>query len=94
MRRYVPALLLLNSPPENLWSCSKRALTCSDPLVPTYHQPPGTPTYHQVEDKWSENHCKLVYLISRWGRSALSPEEKESWLRQVGGLLLSACAHP
>lgn len=39
----------------------------------------------QVEDKWSENHCKLVYLISRWGRSALSPEEKESWLRQVGG---------
>jgi hypothetical protein len=36
-----------------------------------------------VKDEWTENHCKLVYLISRWGRAAQSAEEKETWLRQT-----------
>lgn len=37
-----------------------------------------------VQERWNENHAKLVYLISRFGRSAMTANEKETWLRQVG----------
>ena len=36
-----------------------------------------------VRETWSKNHCKLVYLISRYGRSALTAQDKETWLRVV-----------
>ena len=37
-----------------------------------------------VREEWSENHAKLVYLLSRFGRAAMTADEKETWLRQVG----------
>jgi len=36
-----------------------------------------------VREEWTENHAKIVYLLSRFGRAALSPDENETWLRQV-----------
>eukprot|EP00941_MAST-03F_sp_MAST-3F-sp1_P000708 g708.t1 len=36
-----------------------------------------------IEEGWSADHAKLVYLISRYGKCAESKNENESWIRET-----------
>ena len=36
-----------------------------------------------IRMKMTENHLKLIYLISRYGKCATTPEEEETWIREV-----------
>jgi len=40
--------------------------------------------YEEHEDEeWEENHIKLLYMVSLYAKCALTPEDKESWIRQL-----------
>jgi hypothetical protein len=34
------------------------------------------------DKEWSINHCKVLYLISLYAKPALTPDDKESWIRR------------
>jgi hypothetical protein len=40
--------------------------------------------YEEHEDEaWNEDHIKLLYMISLYAKCALTPEEREGWIRQL-----------
>ena len=43
---------------------------------------------HEVQEEWSEEHAKLLYLISRYARCAESADDYEGWLRHIPLLVL------
>ena len=41
-----------------------------------------------IEEEWSVEHAKILYLMSKYARASRSAEEKEGWVRQVPLLVL------
>lgn len=41
-----------------------------------------------VEEEWSFDHARLLYLVSKFAMCACDPNEKESWIRQLSLLVL------
>jgi hypothetical protein len=39
------------------------------------------------DKEWSINHCKVLYLISLYARPALTPDDKEGWIRRCWDFL-------
>ena len=37
----------------------------------------------KVEENWSTDLAKLLYMLSRYGKCALTPDDVESWIRQL-----------
>jgi len=35
------------------------------------------------EEEWTENHMKIIFLISLFGEVAATEDDKETWLRQM-----------
>ena len=35
------------------------------------------------EEEWTNDHLKLLYLISRYAECASSPDEREGWIRKT-----------
>ena len=41
-----------------------------------------------IEEEWSIEHAKILYLMSKYAKAALSPEDQEGWIRQIPLLVL------
>ncbi len=40
------------------------------------------------DKEWSIDHCKVLYLISLYAKPALTPTDKEGWIRRCGNIVL------
>jgi hypothetical protein len=43
------------------------------------------------DKEWSIDHCKVLYLISLYAKPALTPEEKEGWIRRLETDFCASC---
>ena len=41
-----------------------------------------------IEEEWSMEHAKILYLMSKYAKAALAPEDQEGWIRQIPLLVL------
>jgi WD repeat-containing protein 35 len=41
-----------------------------------------------VEEEWTANHAKLLYLISKFAVSARTAQDQESWIRSLPLIIL------
>ena len=72
-------------------ACLARVVMADDHAVVvfTYREPVSTGSGMQdVQEEWSEEHAKLLYLISRFAMSARTASDYESWIRHIPILVL------
>ena len=36
-----------------------------------------------IEEEWSIEHGKILYLMSKYAKAALSADDQEGWIRQI-----------
>ena len=41
-----------------------------------------------IEEEWSIEHAKILYLMSKYAKAALSADDQEGWIRQIPLLVL------
>ena len=42
----------------------------------------------EEEEEWTNDHLKLLYLVSNYAKQALQPEDAESWIRKNSLIVL------
>eukprot|EP01043_Picozoa_sp_COSAG02_P027099 COSAG02_NODE_1582_length_11838_cov_3.471420_3_plen_926_part_00 len=53
-----------------------------------YTETQGGTEYEEEEEEWTEEHLKILYLISKYAQAAQSKEDKEGWIRETQLLVL------
>ena len=53
-----------------------------------YTETAATETGYEEEEEWTEEHLKILYLISKYATAAQSKEDKEGWIRETQLLVL------
>ena len=44
---------------------------------------PGEPQDELPEERWSVEHAKLLYIVSKYAKCAESPTDREGWIREL-----------